>query len=86
MSVFAATVPPAMMTLDQASIGDLLVIQSIEDPQTAMMAIRLGISQGEVIELTSKIPGGPLVIRRGKVDIALGRDLCQGIAVQRMSA
>jgi len=74
------------MTLDKAKIGDLLVIQAIDDPQTAMMALRLGISQGEVIELTSKIPGGPLVIRRGKVDIALGRDLCKGIAVQKISA
>lgn len=74
------------MTLDQAKLGDLLLIQAIEDPQTATMALRLGISQGEMIELTSKIPGGPLVVRRGKVDIALGRDLCKGIAVSKISA
>lgn len=70
-----------MLTLDQAPMGKPLLIQTIHDPQTAMVAMRLGIAEGETLTITSKVPGGPLVVRRGHVDIALGRDLCKGIGI-----
>jgi len=73
---------PGFTTLDQATVGDVLTITKINDPQTAVMALRLGIAEGETLRVTSKVPGGPLVVCRGKVDIALGRELCKGIEVQ----
>ena len=60
------------MTLDQANVGDM---------QVATLALRLGISEGASLRLMSKVPGGPLVVVRGKVEIALGRDICKGIEV-----
>ena len=69
-------------TLDTTRAGDVLTVIRITDPQTAVMAMRLGISEGETLRVTSKVPGGPLVVCRGKVDIALGRELCRGIEVQ----
>lgn len=70
-----------MMTLDQAPIGQHVKIERIQDEEIAMMAVRLGIAVGELITVASRIPGGPLVIRRDRVDIALGRELCKGIDI-----
>ncbi len=74
-----------LLTLDQAQVGDRLRVAHIHDPETATMAMRLGISSGEVLELASKVPGGPLVVRRGKIEIALGRALCQAIEVEKQA-
>ncbi len=73
-------------TLEQAKVGDQLLIKHISDPETATVAMRLGISAGETLALASKVPGGPVVIRRGGMEIALGRDLCRYIEVERQEA
>lgn len=75
----------ASFTLEQAKVGDMIRIRRILDPETATIAMRLGVSEGEVLKLASKIPGGPVVIRRGAVEIALGRELCKGIEVEKTS-
>ncbi len=69
------------LTLEQAKVGDTLRVLKISDPETATVAMRLGISEGETFFLASKIPGGPVVIRSGSVEIALGRELCHSIEV-----
>lgn len=71
------------MTLDQAQVGDILRVIRISDPDTATMAMRLGIAEGETLHLSCKVPGGPLVVNRGKIEIALGRELCRGIEVEK---
>lgn len=74
---------PLPLTLEQAQVGDFLRILKITDPETATLAMRLGVSEGEILHLASKVPGGPVVIRRGAMEIALGRQLCQGIEVEK---
>lgn len=71
------------LTLEKAKAGDTLLVLRITDPETATVAMRLGISEGETFYLASKIPGGPVVIRRGSVEIALGRELCKTIEVAK---
>jgi Fe2+ transport system protein FeoA len=68
--------------LTQCVVGEHVTIAAIPNPEIAMMAVRLGISAGETVKLLAKIPGGPLVVQRGESEIALGRELCQGIEVQ----
>ena len=75
----------AHSTLEQISVGTMVKIDRIDDEQMAMMAIRLGIATGEIIQVASKVPAGPMVIRRGRVDIALGRELCKSIYVSPLS-
>jgi Fe2+ transport system protein FeoA len=70
------------MTLDMAKVGDTVKIIEIIDHGAATVAMRLGISQGETLSLVAKIPGGPLVVNRGDMEIALGREICKGIEVQ----
>ena len=70
-------------TLERAKAGDTLLVRKITDAETATIAMRLGIAEGETFFLASKIPGGPIVIRRGSVEIALGRELCRSIEVEK---
>lgn len=72
-----------LFTLEQAKVGETLLVKQISDTDTATIAMRLGISEGEQLFLASKIPGGPVVVRRGAIEIALGRDLCKHIEVER---
>jgi ferrous iron transport protein A len=73
----------ASYTLEKATVGETLCVKAILDDETATVAMRLGIAEGEIIYLASKVPGGPVIIRRGGMEIALGRELCRGIEVQR---
>jgi len=68
-------------TLDHASVGEDCLISSIGDPETAMLALRLGVSEGERVTVISRIPGGPVVLRQGSRELALGRSICQHIQV-----
>lgn len=69
------------MKLADVKSGETVSILKITDPQAAVMAIRLGIFEGEHIRVAAKIPGGPLVVNKGDVEIALGREFCGGIEV-----
>jgi ferrous iron transport protein A len=70
------------ITLEQAEVGQALLIKRITNSETATIALRMGIAEGETLYMASKIPGGPVVIRRGAVEVALGRELCKGIEVE----
>lgn len=70
------------MTLDQASPGQAFVIQMIEDDFARLQAIRFGIAEGATAICQTIIPGGPIVVRKGKQEMALGRSLATRIQVQ----
>jgi len=44
-------------------------------------AIRLGLAEGSSITVWERIPRGPVVIRRGLQEVALGRSLARTIVV-----
>ena len=71
------------MTLEQAKTGDKLIVKNIYDPQMRVKAIRFGVMEGVEITCTEKLPYGPVVIRRGHQELAVGRGLAQRIAVER---
>ncbi len=74
------------MTLNETQVGDTLCIIDIANPQIATMAMRLGICKGSNLSVCSKVPGGPVVVRRGHMEIALGRDICKQITVTKVSS
>jgi Fe2+ transport system protein FeoA len=69
------------MTLDQAERGQHLRIQAFDDCQDATLMMRLGLDEGALVQLVTKVPGGPLVLRRGQSDVAIGRDMGRRIQV-----
>ena len=70
------------MTLAQAKRGQRLLIAAIPDSTIRAQAIRFGIAEGAEVECYEKLPAGPVVVGRGKQEIAIGRHLAENIEVQ----
>lgn len=70
------------MTLEQAKVGERLIVREIIDPEMKMKAIRFGVIQGAEIVCAEKLPYGPVVIRKGRQELAVGRKLAGRIIVE----
>lgn len=70
------------MTLDQAKRGEKLHILHIPDEAVRAQAIRFGIGEGSQVECAEKLPAGPIVIAKGKQEIAIGRKLAEHIRIK----
>jgi ferrous iron transport protein A len=57
-------------------------IVSLPPGATRTWALRFGLAEGAGVCCTVRLPQGPVVIRRGQQEIAIGRDLARGIAVE----
>jgi Fe2+ transport system protein FeoA len=63
--------------------GDRLIIDSMGPSELCMQALRLGISEGSEVTVVTKLPAGPVVVRSGLQEIAIGRRLAGRIGVRR---
>jgi len=70
------------VTLEQAKVGERLIVRDIIDPEMRMKAIRFGVMQGAEIVCAEKLPYGPVVIRKGRQELAVGRRLAGRIIVE----
>lgn len=70
------------MTLDQVFRGQYVKIAEIPDAEVRAQAIRFGISIGSTAFCAEKINGGPIVLTRGKQEIAIGRELAKRIKIE----
>lgn len=71
------------MTLDRATAGDRLVVGPVGDEGARIHAIRFGMTEGAEVTCLTRIPGGPIVLKCGRQEIAVGRKLAQCIYVRR---
>lgn len=70
-------------SLDFVRVGDHLEIVSVDDDHARIQAVRFGISEGACVECVTRIPAGPLVIKSGRQEIAVGRSLAKRIQVRK---
>jgi ferrous iron transport protein A len=63
--------------------GDLLEIMSVDDDHARIQAMRFGMSQGACVDCITRIPAGPIVLRSGRQEIAVGRSLAGRIQVRK---
>lgn len=70
------------MKLADALPGQAFIITAIEDSFARLQAIRFGIAEGARAVCQTKLPGGPVVVRKGKQEMALGRNLANRIEVR----
>ena len=70
------------MTLAQAHRGQHIEVISIPDPVVRAQAIRFGIAAGARVECAEKLPAGPVIIAKGRQEIAVGRRLAENIEVR----
>ncbi|MGV8084068.1 MAG: ferrous iron transport protein A [Coriobacteriia bacterium] len=72
-------------TLDCARRGERMEIVSVDDEHARLQALRFGVAEGACVECITRVPAGPLVIRSGHQEIAVGRKLAEQISVRRLA-
>jgi Fe2+ transport system protein FeoA len=78
--------PCETCSLDCVRKGDRIEIVSVDDKHARVQALRFGMAEGARVECVTRIPAGPLVIKSGRQEIAVGRKLAKNISVRRLSS
>ena len=70
-----------MMTLNKEKRGQSFQIEHIGSTEVKAQAIRFGIGEGEWLSCEEVVPAGPIVVRKNRQVIALGRNLASQIRI-----
>ena len=68
-------------TLDKSRKGNSVKIIKLPSGEVKSRLIRLGISEGDTLKCVEHLPGGTIVIKKNRQEIALGYDLAKKILV-----
>ena len=74
--------PCAACTLADARVGDRLVVTHVDNDRARVTALRFGMAEGACVHCVTRIPAGPIVLRAGRQEIAVGRNLAKQIGVR----
>jgi Fe2+ transport system protein FeoA len=72
----------ARCTLADARVGDRLIVTHVDNDHARITALRFGMAEGACIHCVTRIPAGPIVLRAGRQEIAVGRNLAKQIGVR----
>jgi Fe2+ transport system protein FeoA len=72
-------------SLDKARSGDELEIVHVDDEHARIQCLRFGMAEGARVTCVTRIPAGPLVLKSGRQEIAVGRQLAKRIRVRTRS-
>jgi ferrous iron transport protein A len=70
-------------TLDMTRPGDEFEIVEVGDERARMHALRFGMAEGARVSCVTRVPAGPIVLKCGRQEIAVGRHLARRIRVRR---
>ena len=70
------------MTLADAKDGSVLIVVDCGDDEVSVQALRFGIDSGAEIEVEKNIRGGPVIVSRNNMEIAIGREIAKNIEVK----
>lgn len=72
------------MNLSEAHTGEILRIGTIADPEIRSQMIRFGLYEGSEVYCLRSIKKGPVVLRNGMQETAVGRELSKHIEARRL--
>lgn len=72
-----------LCSLSTARKGERFEIVSVDDDLARVQALRFGMSAGACVECITRVPAGPIVIKSGRQEIAVGRGLADRIQVRK---
>lgn len=72
------------MLLSAAQRGDVLEVVEVLEPGVEAQCLRLGLSAGRRVECVRSLHRGPVVVRCGTCELAIGRTLASRIAVRTL--
>lgn len=70
--------------LDCVRKGDALQVVSVDDELARIQCLRFGMAEGATVDCITRIPAGPIVLKSGRQEIAVGRSLAKRITVRRL--
>jgi len=73
-------------TMDTLRRGDRCVVVGISDERARDVALRFGMAAGATVSCVIAIPAGPIVLRSGRQEIAVGRGLARRISIRGLGA
>lgn len=73
------------MTLADAKDGQRLIVSDTVGEETTLLALRFGIDSGTEIKVKKNIRGGPVVVSKNHLEIAIGREIAQNIKVESIA-
>ena len=71
-------------TLDRVRPGDTFEVTEVGDEHARVNALRFGMAEGACLDCVTRIPAGPIVVRVGRQEIAVGRKLARRIRVRKV--
>jgi Fe2+ transport system protein FeoA len=74
------------MKLTDAKDGQKLEVIEVEGQSASMQALRFGIDAGSRITVQKNISGGPVIISKNQLEIAIGREIALAISVAERDA
>ncbi len=69
-------------SLVDVGIGLFVTILALPSGVVRFQFIRFGITEGETVECLERLPGGTIVIRKNRQEIAIGRQLASQVLVE----
>lgn len=69
------------MSLSELKRGDSATVVGIPDEGLRMQLLRFGITAGCRVQCHAKLPFGPVVVRYGGQEIAVGREVAKSVSV-----
>ncbi len=73
-----------MRTLDRVRPGETFEVTEVGDERARVNALRFGMGEGACLDCVTRIPAGPIIVRVGRQEIAVGRKLARRIHVREM--
>jgi Fe2+ transport system protein FeoA len=70
------------MTLGEGKDGEWFVVTMTQGDEITMQALRFGIATGARIQVQKNIRGGPVIVSKNQLEIAIGRQLADFIHVE----
>jgi Fe2+ transport system protein FeoA len=72
----------AHCTLAEARVGQHFTVTAVDDAHARVTALRFGMAEGACVQCIARIPAGPIVLKSGRQEIAVGRELAKRIRVR----
>lgn len=70
------------MTIDKMKKGQVAKIKRFNEDSMKGFAMRLGLDDGATVCCHEVIPAGPIILKKGHQEIAVGRNLARKIEIE----
>jgi Fe2+ transport system protein FeoA len=70
------------MRLSDAPEGCVFIVTGVAGEDTGLQMLRLGIDEGSRVFVEKNVSGGPVILCKNQLEIAVGREIARAIEVR----